>query len=127
MYVEGSGQLWRQMATAQADGQTSGYSLVPGPHFESRAEVPCVSSLILVPLIRSPFLHSTTQCVRDLYILQFLTFCLSQHRHPNLLLFLTSEVKAELQRIHTDGCRYNERLNSKTEGSKLLEYTGLSG
>ncbi len=25
------------------------------------------------------------------------------------------------------GCRYNERLNAKTEGSKLLVYTGLLG
>ena len=25
------------------------------------------------------------------------------------------------------GCRYNERLNAKTEGSKLLVYTGLHG
>jgi hypothetical protein len=33
--------------------------------------------------------------------------------------------KKELKRIHIDGCRYNERLNSKTEGSKLLVYTGL--
>jgi hypothetical protein len=30
-----------------------------------------------------------------------------------------------LKRIHIDGCRYNERLNTKTEGSKLLAYTGL--
>jgi hypothetical protein len=25
-----------------------------------------------------------------------------------------------LKRIHIDGCRYNARLNVKTEGSKLL-------
>ena len=32
-----------------------------------------------------------------------------------------------LKRIHIDGCRYNERLNAKTEGSKHLTYTGLNG
>ncbi len=31
-------------------------------------------------------------------------------------LFLLQEVKRDLKRIH--GCRYNERLNTKTEGSK---------
>jgi type-F conjugative transfer system protein TraW len=41
------------------------------------------------------------------------------------ILFLLQEVKRELKRIHIDGCRYNERLNAKTEGSKLLAYTGL--
>ena len=41
------------------------------------------------------------------------------------LLFVYYEsIKRELQGIHIDGCRYNERLNSKTEGSKLLTYTG---
>jgi hypothetical protein len=37
------------------------------------------------------------------------------------------EVKRELKRINVDGCRYNERLNTKMEGSKLLSYTGLCG
>ena len=27
---------------------------------------------------------------------------------------------------HVDGCRYNERRNAKTEGSKRLTYTGFS-
>ncbi len=35
--------------------------------------------------------------------------------------------KVRLKRIHIDGCRYNERLNAKTEGSKRLGYTGLRG
>ena len=29
--------------------------------------------------------------------------------------------------MHIIGCRYNERLNVKTEGSKRLGYTGLFG
>jgi len=33
---------------------------------------------------------------------------------------LLKEVKRDLKRIHIDGCRYNERLNSKTEVSKRL-------
>ena len=37
------------------------------------------------------------------------------------------EVKRELKRIYINGCRYNERLNAKTEGSKRLGYTGLRG
>ena len=37
------------------------------------------------------------------------------------------EVNRELHRIHIIGCRYNERLNAKTEGSKRLAYTGLRG
>ena len=31
---------------------------------------------------------------------------------------LLQEVKQDLKRIHKDGCRYNERLNAKTEVSK---------
>jgi hypothetical protein len=38
---------------------------------------------------------------------------------------LLKEVKRELQRIHINGCRCNERLDSKREGSKRLVYTGL--
>ena len=40
---------------------------------------------------------------------------------------LLFEVKRELKRIHINGCRCNERLNAKTEGSKRLAYTGLRG
>ena len=32
---------------------------------------------------------------------------------------LLEEVKEESKRIHVDGCRYNERLNTKTGGSRL--------
>jgi hypothetical protein len=38
---------------------------------------------------------------------------------------LLQEVKQELQRIHIDGCRFDERLNSKTEDAKRHTYTGL--
>ncbi len=37
---------------------------------------------------------------------------------------LSPEVKRKVKRIHIDGCRYNERLNTKTEGNKHLRYTG---
>jgi hypothetical protein len=33
----------------------------------------------------------------------------------------------ELKRIHIYGCRCDERLKAKTEGSKRLAYTGLNG
>jgi hypothetical protein len=36
-------------------------------------------------------------------------------------------IKRELKKIHIHGCRCNERLKSKTWGSKHLSYTGLSG
>jgi hypothetical protein len=29
--------------------------------------------------------------------------------------------------MNIDGCRYNERLNAKTEGSERLTYTGILG
>ena len=32
-----------------------------------------------------------------------------------------------LKRIHRYGCRCKERLKAKTEGSKLLVYTGFHG
>jgi hypothetical protein len=34
--------------------------------------------------------------------------------------FYYEEIKRELKRIYINGCRYNERLNTKSEGSKLL-------
>ena len=37
------------------------------------------------------------------------------------------QVKWELKRIHVSGYRCNERLKSKTDGSKRLTYTGLCG
>jgi hypothetical protein len=37
-------------------------------------------------------------------------------------------MKSERQKgIHTCGCRYNERLKAKTDGSTRLPYTGLHG
>ena len=36
-------------------------------------------------------------------------------------------LKREVKRIQIDGCRYNERLNSKTEGPKLLSSSGHTG
>ena len=36
-------------------------------------------------------------------------------------------MKRYLKRIHVSGCRFNERLKSKTDGSKFLVYTGLCG
>ena len=39
------------------------------------------------------------------------------------LLCLLQEVKQQLKRINIIGCRYDERLNAKTEGSKRLAYT----
>ena len=40
---------------------------------------------------------------------------------------LIIEVKREIKRICMNGCRHNERLNAKTEGSKRVVYTGLRG
>jgi hypothetical protein len=37
------------------------------------------------------------------------------------------EVKCLIKRIYINGCRYNERPNGKTEGSKLLTHTGFHG
>ncbi len=39
------------------------------------------------------------------------------------LLCLLQEVKQQLKRKHIIWCRYDERLNAKTEGSKHLGYT----
>ena len=36
-------------------------------------------------------------------------------------------MKRELKRIHINGCRWNERIKSKPDGSKSLAYTGLRG
>ncbi len=43
------------------------------------------------------------------------------------VLFLLEEVKQEVKRIYINGCRYNDRLNAKTEVSKHPHYTGLHG
>ena len=34
------------------------------------------------------------------------------------------QVKRQLKRIHIDGCRCDEGLNTKTEGAKRLAYNG---
>ena len=41
--------------------------------------------------------------------------------------FYEQQVKWELKRIHISGYRCNERLTSKTDGSKRLGYTGFHG
>jgi len=53
--------------------------------------------------------------------------CVNEDRRTLFFLCLLEEVKRELKRIHMDGGRYNERLNSKTEGSEHLVHTGLHG
>ena len=40
---------------------------------------------------------------------------------------MNETMKRELKRIHIDGCRYNDRLKSKTEISIHPVYTGLLG
>ena len=41
--------------------------------------------------------------------------------------FYEQQIKRELKRKHTSGCRCNERLKAKADGSKRLAYTGLRG
>ena len=41
--------------------------------------------------------------------------------------YYEQQIKRELKRIHISGCRWNERLRDKTDGSKSLGYTGLCG
>ena len=41
--------------------------------------------------------------------------------------YYEQQIKRELKGIHTCGCRWNERLKTKTDGSKRLRYTGLCG
>ncbi len=42
-------------------------------------------------------------------------------------IYYEQQIKRELKRIHISGCRCNERLKAKTDGSKRLAYTGLRG
>ncbi len=42
------------------------------------------------------------------------------------LFYYEQQRKQELKEIHTCGCRCNERLKAKTDGSTRLAYTGLS-
>ena len=39
--------------------------------------------------------------------------------------YYEQQVNRELKRKHISGYRYNERLTSKNDGSKLLGYTGF--
>ena len=41
--------------------------------------------------------------------------------------YYEQQIKRELKGIHICGCRCNERLKAKTDGSKCLTYTGLWG
>ena len=41
--------------------------------------------------------------------------------------YYEQQINRELKRIHISRCRWNERLKTKTDGSKLLTYTGLLG
>ena len=45
----------------------------------------------------------------------------------SFLFIYYEQLKREVQRIHISVCRCNERLKVKTDGSKELVYTGLSG
>ena len=42
-----------------------------------------------------------------------------------MFIILWTTDKRELIRLHISGCRCNERLKAKTDGSKCLTYTGL--
>ena len=47
---------------------------------------------------------------------------------PNKVLFYyEQQIKRELKRIHISGCRCNERLKVKTDGSTRLTFTGFLG
>ena len=43
------------------------------------------------------------------------------------MFYYEQQINRDLKRIHISGCRCNERLNEKTDGSKRLAYTGLCG
>jgi len=59
-----------------------------------------------------------TQCIRGV-----LTFALSIHNKLVEFILFIEEINRELKRLHIDGCRWNERLKAKTEGSTRLSYT----
>ena len=53
---------------------------------------------------------------------------LSSHGPIKTLYFYYEElIKRDLKRIHMSGCRCNERLKAKIDGSMHLAYTGLHG
>ena len=41
--------------------------------------------------------------------------------------YYEQQINRDLKRTHISGCRCNERLKAKTDGSKRLAYTGLRG
>ena len=45
----------------------------------------------------------------------------------SVFFYYEQQIKRELKGIHICGCRRNERLKAKTDGSKRLTYTGLRG
>ena len=47
--------------------------------------------------------------------------------NPILNFYYEQQIKGELKRIHISGCRCNEKLKAKTDGSKRLTYTGFLG
>ncbi len=44
-----------------------------------------------------------------------------------LFIYYEQQIKREIKRINISGCRCNERLKAKTDGSNRLTYTGLHG
>ena len=42
-------------------------------------------------------------------------------------IYYEQQIKRDLKGIHICGCRCNERLKAKTDGSTRLTYTGLHG
>ena len=46
---------------------------------------------------------------------------------PRDCFYYEQQIKRELKGIHICGCRCNERLKVKTDGSTRLVYTGLLG
>ena len=47
--------------------------------------------------------------------------------HSSSLFYYEQQIQQVVKRIHISGCRCNERLNDKTDGSNRLGYTGLCG
>ena len=43
----------------------------------------------------------------------------------NFFIYYEQQIKQELKRILISGCRCNERLKAKTDGTNRLTYTGL--
>ena len=56
-------------------------------------------------------------------------FCVYWYKYRPILtgFYFEQWIKRPLKGIHICGCRYNERLKVKTDGSTLLTYTGMCG